>query len=63
MEQKSIDKRLERIEKTLNFIRDNMIDADAILTEEEEKMLDGSIENERSGKLVSSERLRRELGI
>lgn len=52
MEQ-NIDNRLERIEKVLKSIQENMVDIDVIITEEERRMLDNSVENEREGKLVS----------
>jgi len=53
MEQQNIIDRLERIERALRYIQENMIDIDVIVTEEEKKMLDESIEHEKSGKLVS----------
>jgi len=53
MEQQNIISRLDRIEKTLKFIQENMVDVDVILTEEEKIMLDESVEHEKSGKLVS----------
>ncbi len=63
MEQQNIIDRLDRMEKILKNIQANMIDPDIILTEEERKMLDESVENEKAGKLTSSEDLRKELGI
>lgn len=53
MEQQNIINRLDRIERTLKYIQENMIDTDVIITEEEKRMLDESIEHEKSGKLVS----------
>ena len=53
MEQQNIIDRLERIERALRYIQENMIDIDVIVTEEEKKMLDESIEHEKSGKLDS----------
>ena len=47
--------RLERIEKVLRSIQQNMIDKDIIISEDERKMLDESIENEENGNLVSLE--------
>ena len=58
MEQQSIDSRLGRIEKTLRYIQDNMIDVDIIITEKERRMLDESVENEKSGNLVSLEEIK-----
>lgn len=58
MEQQNIDTRLDRIEKTLKYIQENMIDVDVIITEEERRMLDDSVENEKSGNLVSLEEIK-----
>mgnify|MGYP001615294580 FL=1 len=58
MEQQNIINRLDRIEKTLRFIQENMIDVDVILTEEEKIMLDESVKREKSGKLVSLEAIK-----
>jgi len=58
MEQQNIDTRLDRIEKTLKYIQENMVDADVIITEEERRMLDESIENEKSGNLISLEKIK-----
>ena len=58
MEQQNIDSRLDRIEKTLRYIQENMIDVDVIITDEEKRMLDESVENERKGKLVSLEAIK-----
>ena len=58
MEQQNIDNRLDRIEKTLRYIQENMIDVDVLITEEEKKMLDDSVENEKSGNLVSLEEIK-----
>ncbi len=58
MEQKSINNRLDRIEKILENIQGRMIDGDIILSDEERRMLDESIENEKSGKLVSLEAIK-----
>ncbi len=58
MEQHNIDNRLDRIEKTLKYIQENMIDADVIITEEERRMLDNSVKNEKTGNLVSLEEIK-----
>ena len=55
MEQ-NIMNRLDRIEKTLKFIQENM--ADIVLTGEEIRMLDESLVNERDSKLVSLEAIK-----
>ncbi len=58
MEQQNIDARLDRIEKTLRHVQENMVDVDVIITEEERRMLEGSVENEKSGNLVSLEEIK-----
>ena len=50
--------RLDKIEKTLRYIQENMVDLDVIITEEERRMLDDSVENEKSGNLVSLEEIK-----
>jgi|TARA_Y100000034_G_C6638335_1_gene278939 hypothetical protein len=57
MESQNINNRLDRIEKTLRYIQKNMVDGDVIITEEEKRMLDDSMENEKSGNLVSLEEI------
>ena len=58
MEQQNIVNRLDRIEKTLKLIQENMVDVDVIITEEERRMLDESVENEKAGNLVSLEEIK-----
>ncbi len=58
MESQNIINRLDRIERAIKQIQENMIDADAILTEEEKRMLDESVKHEREGKLVSLEAIK-----
>ena len=58
MEQQNIDNRLSRIEKSLRYIRENMIDVDVLITEEERKMLNESVKNEKSGSLISLEEIK-----
>lgn len=58
MEQQNISDRLDRIERALKNIQENMIDVDIIITQEERRMLDESVKNEKSGKLVSLEEVK-----
>lgn len=58
MEQQNIVQRLDRIEKVLENIQENMVDVDVIVTEEERGLLDDSLENERRGELVSLEEIK-----
>ncbi|MDO8516531.1 MAG: hypothetical protein Q7S33_00240 [Nanoarchaeota archaeon] len=59
MEQQNIINRLDRIEKALKYIQENMIDTDIIITEEEKRMLNESVEHEKSGDLVSLEAIKK----
>ncbi len=61
-EQQILEK-LNKIEKELEDIRKHMVDVDSILTEEERRLLNESIEHEKRGKLISSKALREELRI
>ncbi len=56
-------KKLEKIEKEVGEIKENMPNKDMFLTSEEELLLEESYENEKKGNLVSSEDLRKEIGI
>ena len=58
MEQQNILNKLDRIEKAIKQIKENMIDVDVIITEEERRMLDESINHEKEGKLVSLEAIK-----
>ena len=55
--------KLEKIEKEVGEIKENMPNKDMFLTSEEEVLLKESYENEKKGKLISSEDLRKEIGI
>lgn len=54
---------LKAIRVDINIIKQNMSDKDRFLTNEEEALLGESFENEKKGELVSSQTLRRHLGI
>jgi hypothetical protein len=56
-------KELKVIRMELDFIKDNMPDKDMFLTAEEEKLLEESFANEKSGKLTSSKNIRKELRL
>ena len=47
MKQQNIVSRLDRIETVLRNIQENMVDVDVIITKEERRMLDESLENEK----------------
>jgi len=60
---KEILNQLKEIRIDLEFIKESMPDKDMFLTAEEEKLLEESFANEKKGELISSENLRKELGI
>ena len=60
---KEIMDKLNEIQSELEYIKEHMVDADTILTEEDKVLLEESYENEKAGKLISSEDLRKKLGI
>lgn len=54
---------LRKIRLDINTIKNNLVDPDTILTPEEESLLEESYENEEKGELLSSNELKRELGL
>ena len=50
---------LKEIKQELDTIKDHMIDVDTILTREEHVLLDESIKNEKEGKLVPLDKVKR----
>ena len=63
IEIKEILIKLARLQADIDYIKQHMRDEDLFLTEEEESLLKESYENEKSGKLTSSKKMREELGI
>ena len=55
--------KLGRIEKEVETIKKHMVDVDSIITEEDYKTLLEYREEKKSGKLVSHERVKKELGL
>jgi restriction endonuclease S subunit len=58
MEQQNIVNRLDKIEKLLREIQENMVIEEVILSKEERKMIDESFEHEKAGELVSLEEIK-----
>ncbi len=56
-----IMQKLVYLQTQINSLREDFEDTQ--LTEEEIKLIDESLVNEREGKLISSKELRRELGV
>ena len=55
--EQQILQKLLKIETDIEEIKEHMVDADTILTEEERKLLDESLKHEKEGKLISLEEL------
>ena len=53
MSEQQILNKLDKIEKEILEIRNRMIDADTVLSEEEREILDKSVEQEKKGNLIS----------
>ena len=60
---KEILEKLRKLEIDINFIKDNMIDKDCILTSEEEENIDIALKEYENGETISHEELKKELGI
>jgi len=60
---KTIHKDLQILRRDVEEIKEHMVDADIILTEEEKRLLDESFRDEKEGRLISTKDLRKELGI
>ena len=54
---------LKAIKAELDLIRENMPDKDMFLTTEEKLLLEESYKNEKEGKLISSNNLKKQLGL
>ena len=57
--EKQVLEELKEIKQELDTIKDHMIDVDTILTREEHVLLDESIKNEKEGKLVPLDKVKR----
>ena len=55
--------KLKKIEKEVEDIRNRMVDADSIITEDDYKALLAYRKEKLKGKLISHEKLKRELGL
>jgi hypothetical protein len=58
-----IFKELDIIKKQLIEIRENMIDVDCVLTDEERDLVDKSYEHKKEGKLIPISEVKKELGL
>lgn len=59
----TIHKDLQFLKKEIKTIKENMVDVDTILTEEEKKLVDESIEEEKKGELIGLDEVKKRLGI
>jgi len=56
VEQKILEK-LDFLSQEIGEIKEHMVDVDVILSEEDRRLLDESVRNEKEGKLISLEEL------
>jgi len=57
-----IMKKLDELKVELDFIKEHMVDVDTILTAEEAKRLDESLEAYKKANVVSLDELKKQLG-
>ncbi len=55
--------KLNKIEKEIHEIKDHMVDIDSIMTEDDYESLLAYRKEKSSGKLISHEQLKKELGL
>lgn len=55
--------KLEEIKSELDYIKEHMVDMDSIMTEEDYEALQAYREEKKTGKLISHEQLKKELGL
>lgn len=63
IETQQIMSQLQTIKVELDYIKENMVDKDMFLDLEERQLLEESYEHEQQGKIISSENLKKELGL
>jgi len=63
MENTQILQELKDIKKDLNYIKEHMVDADMIMTPEEEERFEESLQDLKEGRTTSLEDLKKELGL
>jgi len=62
-EMREILMKLARLQADIDYLKSHVKDEDIFLTAEEEELLKESYENEKNGKLISSAKLKKELGL
>ena len=60
---KLILQKLDRMEKKITIIQEHMVDVDSIMTEDDYKALLEFRKEKAKGKLISHEKLKKELGL
>jgi len=61
--EKKVFDELASIKAELDEIKEHMVDADTILSEEEKVLVDESFRHEKEGKLVSISEFKKDLGL
>lgn len=54
---------IEEMKKDIHYIKEHMVDADSILTEDDYALLQEYRKEKKDGKLVPHEKLKKELGL
>lgn len=54
---------LQTLKKEIKEIKKHMVDVDTILTAEEKRLVDESIQEEKKGKLIGLDEVKKKLGI
>ncbi len=63
MSETQVLQKLGKIEKEIRYIKENMLDADSIMTEEDFEALLEYRKDKKAGKLISHEDVKKELGM
>lgn len=60
---KRIETELRQIKSELEYLKERMVDVDSIMTEDDYAALQEFRKQEKSGKLISHKRVKKELGL
>lgn len=60
---REIIEKLAKLQEDVEYIKENMVDIDSIITEEDKKDFEEYEKEKRGGRLISEEQLKKELGL
>ena len=58
-----IMKKLAKLQKDVNYLKENMVDIDSIITEEDKRNFEEYEKEKNEGRLISEEQLKKELEL